>query len=209
MTMKAALAHDGPARRERRAGTLLEIDLFRSAEPQHVLTALGHSLDVDQVLHPNVLGDGVAAPGAAAQGQRRLHAEVVQVTDAAVRGRGVDDDTQVFIRAAKASIFLFRSRRSRTERRCGRDRRTATADPLCPPPPRSPWRGTWPARGTAFRARTPPRCPRYSTSAIRILAVAGTSTPASLAIVWAAMPAIRVESAVLENCATQPRFRRA
>ena len=90
----ALLAHDGTELVEGDGrGTLLEVDLLGSAEPQHVLTALGHSLNVDQVLHPNVLGDGVAAPGAAAQGQRRLHAKVVQVTDAAVRGRGVDDDT--------------------------------------------------------------------------------------------------------------------
>ena len=55
----ALLAHDvaqlveGDGR-----GTLLEVDLLGSAEPQHILTALGHSLNVDQVLHPNVLGDG-------------------------------------------------------------------------------------------------------------------------------------------------------
>ena len=47
---------------------LLEVDLLGCAEPQHVLAALCHGLDVDQVLHPNVLGDGVATPGAAAQG---------------------------------------------------------------------------------------------------------------------------------------------
>ena len=46
----------------------LEVDLLGCAEPQHVLAALCHGLDVDQVLHPNVLGDGVATPGAAAQG---------------------------------------------------------------------------------------------------------------------------------------------
>ena len=74
----ALLAHDGTELVESDGrGTLLEVDLLGSAEPQHVLTALGHSLNVDQVLHPNVLGDGVAAPGAAAQGQRRLHAKVV------------------------------------------------------------------------------------------------------------------------------------
>ena len=47
---------------------LLEVDLLGCAEPQHVLAALCHGLDVNQVLHPNVLGDGVATPGAAAQG---------------------------------------------------------------------------------------------------------------------------------------------
>ena len=64
----ALLAHDGTELVEGDGrGTLLEVDLLGSAEPQHVLTALGHSLNVDQVLHPNVLGDGVAAPGAAAR----------------------------------------------------------------------------------------------------------------------------------------------
>ena len=89
----ALLAHDAADFVERhRRGALLEVHLLGSAEPQHVLAALRDGLDVDQVLHPNVLGDGVAAPGAAAQGQGRLHAEVVQVTDAALRGGGVDDD---------------------------------------------------------------------------------------------------------------------
>ena len=43
-------------------------------------------------LTPNVLGDRVAAPGAAAQGQGRLELEVVQVADAALAAGGVDED---------------------------------------------------------------------------------------------------------------------
>ena len=73
----ALLAHDGTELVEGDGrGTLLEVDLLGSEEPQHVLTALGHSLNVDQVLHPHVLGDGVAAPGAAAQGQGRCQLKV-------------------------------------------------------------------------------------------------------------------------------------
>ena len=62
-----------------------------STEPQHILPSLCNGLDVHQVLDPNVLGDGVAAPGAAAQGQGRLAMlEVVQVADTALRGGGID-----------------------------------------------------------------------------------------------------------------------
>ena len=72
---------------------LLEVDLFRCAEPQHVFSPLSHGLDVQQVLDAHVLGNGVAAPGAAAQSQGGGHLEVVQVADAAVGGGSVDDDT--------------------------------------------------------------------------------------------------------------------
>ena len=50
-----------------RQAAFLEVDLFRRAEPQHILSPLGDGLDVEQVLDAHVLGDGVAAPGAAAQ----------------------------------------------------------------------------------------------------------------------------------------------
>ena len=89
----ALLAHDGTELVEGDGrGTLLEVDLLGSAEPQHVLTALGHSLNVDQVLHPNVLGDGVAAPGAAARVRDGFMPSCTGHR-CAVRRRGVDDDT--------------------------------------------------------------------------------------------------------------------
>ena len=71
---------------------LLEEDLLGNTEPQHVLTPLCDGLDVEQVLGADVARDGVAAPGAAAERQRRRHLEVVDVADAALGGRGVDED---------------------------------------------------------------------------------------------------------------------
>jgi len=76
-----------------RQAALLEVDLFRRTEPQHILPPDGNSLDVQQVLDADVLRDGVAAPRAAAQRQRRTQHEVVQVADAALRGRRVDENT--------------------------------------------------------------------------------------------------------------------
>ena len=116
----ALLAHDAADFVERhRRGALLEVHLLGSAEPQHVLAALRDGLDVDQVLHPNVLGDGVAAPGAAAQGQGRLHAEVVQVTDAALRGGGVDDDAAGLHGVLEAGRSYRSGRGGRRATRCG------------------------------------------------------------------------------------------
>ena len=46
-----------------RQAALLEINLFRRTEPEHVLPPNCHSLDVQQVLDAHVLGNGVAAPG--------------------------------------------------------------------------------------------------------------------------------------------------
>ena len=70
----------------------LEVDLLGCAEPEHVLPPLCDRLDVEQVLGAHVLGDGVAAPGAAAQREGRGGLEVVEVADAALGGRGVDED---------------------------------------------------------------------------------------------------------------------
>ena len=50
-----------------RQAALLDIHLLRCPEPQHVLSPLSHSLDIQQVLHSHVLRYGVSAPAAAAQ----------------------------------------------------------------------------------------------------------------------------------------------
>ena len=71
---------------------LLEEDLLGGTEPQHVLTPLCDGLDVEQVLGADVAGDGVAAPGAAAQREGGSHLEVIEVADAALGGGGVDED---------------------------------------------------------------------------------------------------------------------
>ena len=69
--------------------------------PQHVFSSLSHGFLVNQVLRPDVFRDRVAAPGAAAEGQGRGEAEVVEVADPAVGGRGVDQDARGFHLFAK------------------------------------------------------------------------------------------------------------
>ena len=71
---------------------LLEVHLLRRAEPQHVFSPLGNGLNVNQVLDTHVLGNGVAAPRAAAQGEGGSQLEVVQVADTALGGGGVHQD---------------------------------------------------------------------------------------------------------------------
>ena len=90
---------------------LLDVYLFRRAEPQHILSPLGDGLDVQQVLDANVLGDGVAAPGAAAERQGGRELEVVEVADAALRGGGVDQNA-AGLHALGERIELFASRSS-------------------------------------------------------------------------------------------------
>ena len=79
-----------------RQTALLKVYLLRCAEPQHILSPLSNSLNVQQMLHAYVLRYRVAAPGAAAQCQRRSQLEVVQITDTAVRRRSINQDTAGF-----------------------------------------------------------------------------------------------------------------
>ncbi len=102
------LVHDGAELiQSDRHAALLEVDLFRRPEPQHVLSPLGHGLDVEQVLDAHVLADRVAAPGAAAQRQGRSQLKVIQVADAAWEEGVLTRMRQVFIAAAKRPIFSF------------------------------------------------------------------------------------------------------
>ncbi len=71
---------------------LLEIDLLRHAQPQHILSPLCHGLDVQQLLHVGLTHEGAAAEGAGAQGQGRRRIKVVEVAQAAKGGGGVDED---------------------------------------------------------------------------------------------------------------------
>ena len=41
---------------------LLDIDLFRRAEPQHILSPLGNGFDIEQMLDTDVFADRIAAP---------------------------------------------------------------------------------------------------------------------------------------------------
>ena len=76
-----------------RQAALFEVHLLRCAEPQHIFSPLSNGFDVQQMLYAYVFRDRVSAPGTAAQRQRRRKLKVVQITDAAVRGRCVDYDT--------------------------------------------------------------------------------------------------------------------
>ena len=76
-----------------REAALLLIHLFRRAEPQHVLSSHGHSLDVDEVLDADILRNRVPAPASAAERERRNKHEVVDVADAAEARRHVHEQT--------------------------------------------------------------------------------------------------------------------
>ena len=73
-------------------GVVLEVDLRRNLEPLHVYSPLRQTFFVDEVDSRHVGSGGVASEGTAAQGQGR-GIGVVDVTDSALRGRGVDDNT--------------------------------------------------------------------------------------------------------------------
>ena len=73
-------------------GVRLEVGLGRNLEPLHVVVPPSDALDVDEVDCLDVAGHGVAAVGAAAQGQGRGDG-VVDVAHAAEGARGVPDDT--------------------------------------------------------------------------------------------------------------------
>ena len=71
---------------------LLDVDLFRRTEPEHVFPSFHHGFDIQQMLDAHVLRHRVAAPGAAAQRQRRREGKVIEIADAAVGGGRVDYD---------------------------------------------------------------------------------------------------------------------
>ena len=97
---------------------LLEINLFRRAEPEHILPPNCHCLDVQQVLDAHVLGNGVAAPGAAAQRQGGSQLEVVQVADAAVGGRSIHQDAAGFHFLRKGVQLLLPAHRVQIDGSC-------------------------------------------------------------------------------------------
>ena len=76
-----------------RQAAFLNVHLLRGTEPQHIFPSFCNGFDVHQVLDPYILRHGVAAPGAAAQGQGRCQLKVVQVADTAERGRGIHQHT--------------------------------------------------------------------------------------------------------------------
>ena len=72
-------------------GVRLEVGLGRNLEPLHVVVPPSDALDVEKVDCLDVAGHGVAAVGAATEGQRRCDG-VVDITHAAEGARRVPDD---------------------------------------------------------------------------------------------------------------------
>ena len=104
---RALLVHDRAELVEGdRHAAFLEIDLFRCAEPKHILSPLCDGLDIDEVQGAYVVGDGVPAVGAAAQRQGREEGEVVNVADTALCGRCIDKDTAC-LHAVSVGSHLF------------------------------------------------------------------------------------------------------
>ena len=91
--------------REREA-TLLLVNLLGSAEPQHIFSSHCNRLYIDKMFNANVLRNGVAAPAAAAESERRSELEVVNVADAALRARSIDENTAGF-HAGSELGYLF------------------------------------------------------------------------------------------------------
>ena len=87
---------------------LLEIYLFGRTEPEHIFPSFCHRFDVQQVLDAHVFGNTVAAPAAAAKGQRGRKLKIVQITDAALRGGRIDQQTAGLHAGAEGvQLFLF------------------------------------------------------------------------------------------------------
>ena len=91
--------------REREA-TLLLVNLLGSAEPQHIFSSHCNRLYIDKMFNADVLRNGVAAPAAAAESERRSELEVVNVTDTALRARSIDENTAGF-HAGSELGYLF------------------------------------------------------------------------------------------------------
>ncbi len=93
-----------------RHAALLEIDLFRCAEPKHIFSPLCNGLDIDEVQRAYIVGNGISAVGAAAQGQGRKEREVIDVADAALRGWCVDQDAACLHAVSMGCHFLLLGR---------------------------------------------------------------------------------------------------
>ena len=111
-----------------RQAALLDVNLGRGAEPEHILSPFGDGLDVQKMLDAHVFGDGVAAPGAAAEGEGGRELEVIQVADAAEGRRGVDEDAAGL--HARAELVELRALGERIEVNGGRVAVAAVGDEM-------------------------------------------------------------------------------
>ena len=76
--------------KSKRQRTRLKVNFRRNSEPQHIFFAFHYVFDIHQMFYSYVFADRVAAPGAAAQSQRRFKPKVVNVADSALRRRAVN-----------------------------------------------------------------------------------------------------------------------
>ena len=98
--------------------TLLDIYLLRCSEPKHVFSPLCYCLNVQKMLYANVVGNAVAAPRATTKCKRGSKAEVVKVTDTALRRRGVEKDTAGLHSLGELSKLLSLSDFVKVDRGC-------------------------------------------------------------------------------------------
>ena len=90
-----------------RQTAFLDIYLLRGPEPEHIFSPLCNGFDIDKVLNTDILGNTVAAPGAAAKRQGGRKLEVIEIADAALRGRSIDQNTAGLHTLGKLSKLLF------------------------------------------------------------------------------------------------------
>ena len=70
-----------------------EVNFFRGSHPEHVLSPLSNSLDIDQMFHTNVFRYRVSTPGTTAKCQRWYEFEVVKISDTTLRRWSIDQDS--------------------------------------------------------------------------------------------------------------------
>ena len=76
-----------------RQAAFLKVYLLRRSEPEHVLSPFRNGLNIEQMFYVYIFGYGVAAVGTAAQRQGGRQFEIVQVTDSALGGRRIHQNT--------------------------------------------------------------------------------------------------------------------
>ena len=73
-----------------------EVNLFRGSHPEHVLSPLCNSFNIDQMLYSNVFRNRVSAPGAAAQSKGWNKLKVIKISDSSLGGWCIYKNTAGF-----------------------------------------------------------------------------------------------------------------
>ena len=76
-----------------RQAAFFEVNFFRGSHPEHVLSPLSNSLDINQMFHTNVFRYRVSTPGTTAKCQRWYEFEVVKISDTTLRRWSIDQDS--------------------------------------------------------------------------------------------------------------------